>query len=369
MPAERQAIPGKVLVLGASGNFGRRIALALARKGIPIIAAGRTGGKLAALTQEAREGPLGSAVFDVTSELDRHLDALRPAVVINTCGPFQGADISIARAAIEHGVHYIDLSDGRDFVRGFDTLDSAAKARGVVAITGASTVPALSSAVIEHFCGEFAEIESLQYGISPGQKTTRGLATTQAVLSYVGKRLEPFAGRTRPMFGWQDLYREDYPEIGPRWFANCDIPDLDLLPARYGIKAIRFSAGLEVPLLHFGLWLLSWIVRARFPLNLPRFAKPMLAASNLFDVFGTADGGMHIILRGRERDGAPHERRWFVIAKSGDGPQIPCVPAIILGEKLARGEVLATGAYPCTGLISLEEYMAELKGLDIRQYV
>lgn len=124
-------------------------------------------------------------------------------VVVNTCEPFQTSDYGVARACIEHRVHYVDLADGRDFVTGIMSLDGAAKRAGVTTISGASTVPGLSSAVVEHYVHEFAAIDELVFGISPGQKAERGLATTEGILTYVGKRLKPFAGSppTAPMAG------------------------------------------------------------------------------------------------------------------------------------------------------------------------
>ena len=89
------------------------------------------------------------------SDLPRQLEILKPLVVINTCGPFQNADYGIARACIASGVHYIDLADGRDFVTGITQLDADAKEHNVAVISGASTVPALSAAVIEHFLPNF----------------------------------------------------------------------------------------------------------------------------------------------------------------------------------------------------------------------
>jgi hypothetical protein len=148
--------------------------------------------------------------------------------------------------------------------------------------------------------------------------------------------------------------------------ANCDIPDLDLLPARYGIRSIQFSAGMELGLFHIGLWMLSWLVRAGVPLNLPQHAGALLRISNVFNRLGTADGGMHMIIRGKDKTGVSCERRWFIIARNGDGPQIPCVPAIVLARKLLSEEPFSRGAYPCAGLISLAEYMDELKPFDIK---
>ena len=52
------------------------------------------------------------------------------------------------------------------------------------------------------------------------------------------------------------LRRHVYPPpAGGRWLADCDIADLALFPQRYpGIERVRFGAGLELSVLHLGLW-------------------------------------------------------------------------------------------------------------------
>ena len=354
-----------VLILGGYGNFGKRIASALVKADVSIIVAGRDHVKAEAFVRSLPGSFAAAASFDARRELDEQLEKLKPAVVINTCGPFQNSDYGVAQSCIRYGVHYIDLADGRDFVVGINALDQSAKEAGVAVIAGASTVPCLSSAVMEHFKSEFIEIDSLKYGISPGQKAERGLATTQGILSYVGRPLKRFTGRVRPAYGWQDVYRQVYPEIGKRWMANCDVPDLDLLPPRYGIKSIQFSAGLELGFMHLGLWGLSWLVRLGVPIDLPRYARLLLKISNAFDGLGAATGGMHMILRGKSLEGKNHERRWFIIARDGHGPHIPTIPAIVLAERLVRGELDVRGAMPCVGLVSLDEYLEKLRAYKV----
>lgn len=352
----------KVLVLGGYGNFGRRISSRLSKAGIAVIIAGRD--KLKA-QQLATELGAEAAAFDVTQDLSSQLKLLRPKVVINTCGPFQNADYSVASICIESGVHYIDLADGRDFVCGITALDKTAKANNVLVVSGASTVPGLSSAVLEEFKDEFRQIDSLVYGITPGQKASRGLATTKGILSYLGRPLKTVSGKKR--YGWQDIYRQEYPELGKRWMANCDIPDLDLFPKKYNIHSIRFSAGMENAVLHFSIWAVSWAVRLGLPVKLENYAETLLKISHYFDRFGTADGGMHIIMRGKDNLGNEIERKWFVIGKNGDGPQIPCMPAIVLAKKIMNDEMHIRGAVPCVGMITLKEYMDELNEFDIQQ--
>lgn len=357
----------KALILGGYGNFGKRIARLLTRHNIPVIIAGRYADKAKLLTRTLPKGLAEIAVFDVKQALPAQLKALDPAVVINTCGPFQTSDYAAAETCIEHGVHYIDLADGRDFVTGIRSLDDRAKRNNVAVISGASTVPGLTSAVIEHFLPRFSSIDSLDFGIALGQKAERGLATTQAILGYVGKRLKPCAGyETR--YGWQDLRRQRYPEIGTRLMANCDIPDLDLLPEKYGIRKIRFAAGVENPIVHLGIWGLSWMVRAGFAVDLSKHSAALLAVSNWFDFFGSADGGMHVVLEGKDKSGNPLSEKWFIIALDGDGPYIPTIPSVVLTKKILAGQLRTTGAMPCVGLVSLEEYLHELRDFKVRTY-
>lgn len=358
----------RILILGGYGNFGKRIAAALCRKRLPVIIAGRRLDRAEALARALPAGLATAVRCDVTQPLDDLLQELRPGVVVNTCGPFQARDYAVAQACIRTRTHYVDLADGRAFVTGVAALDAEAAEADVAVIAGASTVPGLSSAVLEKYAPEFAIIDSLVYGISPGQKAERGLATTQGIMTYVGKPLKPFKSFSDPVYGWQDIYLQKYPEIGRRWMANCDIPDLDLLPERYAIGKLRFSAGLELSLLHLGLWGLSWLVRAGVPLDLPRHAAPLLKASNWFDIFGSPHGGMHMIIEGKDGTGARHSRSWFIIARDGDGPHIPTVPAILLAEGLATGAFTRRGAMPCVALVTLEDYLRELESLAVKTF-
>ena len=55
----------------------------------------------------------------------------------------------------------------------------------------------------------------------------------------------------------------------------------------------------------------------------------------------------------------------MIIARSGQGPYIPCMPAILLAKRLTRGEIEQRGATPCVDLIDLDCYLSALQGLDI----
>lgn len=360
-----------VLVLGGYGNFGAYICKALAQdENIRLLIAGRNLEKAqnfaVQLGLPARRGQyLDAEITTLASELR----GMAVDTVIHTAGPFQGQDYRVAQACIEAGCNYIDLADGREFVAGISTLDAAAKAAGVLVTSGASSVPALSSAVVDHFLPEFSRLDSIRHAIVSGAKTP-GLATMRAVLGYCGKpflRLED--GVRKSVYGWQDLHMRRYPDpIGKRWLGSCDVPDLTLFPQRYpAVRTVTFHAGLGIPAAHLATWALSWLVRRDWLDSLASWAKPLQWISRAIEPLGTRNSTMHVELSGLGKNGQPLTRTWHILAFNHHGPNIPCGAAIALARKLARGDTIEAGAMPCVGLLSLDEYMNALAGLEIRQ--
>ena len=58
---------------------------------------------------------------------------------------------------------------------------------------------------------------------------------------------------------------------------------------------------------------------------------------------------------------------WQLLAAQNHGLHIPCGAAIALANKLARGAALPHGAMPCMGILTVEDYLTALQGLDIRE--
>jgi hypothetical protein len=337
----------RVLVVGGYGNFGARICQALANEeGIEIIAAGRRPG--AQLQLDTRDPAFA-----------HHLRRAAPHIVVHCAGPFQNQDYHVARAAIASGAHYIDLSDGRDFVENFAReVDAPARAANVLAVSGASTLPALSSAVVDSLLPKFAAMDEVQIAIAPGQRAPRGAATLAAVLGYCGRRFKWWSdGRWRDAWGWQELARLHFAGLGKRWAAACDVPDLALFPARYpALRTVEFRAALELGILHFGLWLVACARRLGIPVPLERWAEPLDRLAGALDRFGGDYGGMLVRVTGRAHSGERLRIDWHLTVGALRGPEIPCFAAILLVERLARGSIAARGAFPCMGLLGLHEF-------------
>lgn len=359
----------RVLIIGGYGNFGSYIARSLAGDHcICLLIGGRSADKARTFaTSLTTVHPAEGHALDINGNLAEVLARIAPDIVIHTTGPFQTQDHCVARACIACGCHYLYLADARTFVTTIDRLDAEAKAMDVLVVSGASSVPCLTAAVIDDYLPTFARLDGVDYGISAAQHTNRGLATTSAVLSYVGKPMLMLKnGTMKTVYGWEGTHSEHYPGLGWRLFGNCDIPDLTLFPIRYPtLKSMRFAAGHELKLLHVGTRILGALVRLRLIGSLGNHAEGLLRLAFLFDRFGSGRSGFHMILTGIGHDGQPIRRRFMIIARSGHGPYIPCIPAILLTRRLAKGEVEKRGAFPCVDVIDLNAYLAALEGLDI----
>lgn len=375
-PADAEPVhTARVLVLGGYGNFGRRIVQnLLQRERTHVCIAGRSVSKAQALADALVQGGvdakrLSVAAIDVTADgLAAHFAAVAPDVVVHTCGPFQGQGYAVPQACIDAGIHYVDLADDTRFVCQIQQLDARAKKAGVLLVSGASSVPGLSSAVMDTFASGFQSIRDIDISIAPGNKAERGLATVQAILSYTGHTITGFRqGTATPVYGWMDARQEDYGDIvGKRWLANVDVPDLQLFPARYDVTdTVRFQAGLELGILHHAMRTMAWVVKRGWVSNWSPYARFIVKMSNLFLAFGTADGAMRVRVAGIGANEQPHTKQWTLYAPDGVGPYIPTLAPTIVTNKLLDGALQQTGAVPCLGLFTLEEFDAWAKPLGI----
>ena len=370
LPAEvKGSSAQRVLVLGGYGAFGGRVAERLARvPRIELTIAGRSRDKAEAFAARLRrEAP--AQVIPATLDGGKiGSDDLKREpfdILINATGPYQAQDYSLARACIAAGVHYLDLADARAFVTDMTALDAEARAAGVLVVSGASTVPGLSSAVVDAYAPEFQSLQTVSTIISPGNSFDPGIATTRSILGSLGRRIDTSAAG-KPVRGWQGLSRRVLPGLGARWVGHCDAPDRDLFPQRYaGLKSADVYAALEVGAFHLGLWALSGLVRSGLVRNPEKFAAPLVAIRRTFGFLGSDRGGMLVTMEGAGHDGEPKSVAWHLVAGSGHGPFIPATPSVLLTKQLLDGTLQTRGAMPCVGLFTLDQFLTEIGDLDI----
>jgi len=343
----------KVLILGGTGVFGERLARLLARDGHALTIAARRSGPARALAAE-----LGARAL----QLDRGQDLTALAghdVIVDAAGPFHsyGSDpYRLARAALAAGAHYLDLADTAAFCAGITALDAEARAAGKAAISGLSSVPAISSAAVRALTGSDQPLQ-IDSAILPGNRSPRGLSVMASILSQAGQPFPIYqAGRWTSVPGWSDP--QDYPLPGlGRQGWRIEVPDTRLFPGHFGARTVDFRAGLELRTMRYGLAAFA-ALRRRVPIPVtPRLVRAFQLAATLLAPFGTGTGGMSVSVTT-----ATHRHRWTLLATDGDGP---CVPAIAV-RALLRRATLPVGARPALEVVTLDELEAAMSDLSIR---
>jgi hypothetical protein len=298
--------------------------------------------------------------------LAARLRDIAPQLVISTAGPFQAQDYRVARACIAAGSHYVDIADDRGFVCGIRALHAEAEARGVCVVSGASSVPTLTGAVVETLAARLDEVSGIDIGITTSARVP-GRATVEAVLADCGRRVPQWKdGEPSAAFGSQGGWTRVIEGVGRRRFFPCDVPDLELLRERFPrLRSLRFGAGSEQGLFHLGLRVLAAAVRSGAVSDARSLAPMLIRTGRWVERFGTGRSALYVDVTGTNR-GAAVTRAWELVAAREDGVNIPGMAAVCLARKLAGGTLAARGAFPGAGLVTLDEYLRELQGLDIR---
>jgi len=351
----------KVVVLGGYGVFGGLLSELLIRDGHDVCIAGRNLAKARELADEIGGTALGvdflrdpSAIFGV-----------QPDIVVDAAGPFQnyGQDpYKIPRLCIQNKVDYFDFSDSADFTAGIAALDDLAKASGCRALSGASSVPGLSSAVVRDLANGFDDIISIETAILPGNRAPRGTSVIASIVGQVGQLSDVWiAGRWRPVRCWTQ--RRIY-EIAPgirraAYFIN--VPDIRLFPDFFQARSVEFRAGMELGIMNGALAALGFGRRFVPIRTTPSRVRAMHWIADRLKRFGTDRGGMIVRVLGSKGD-VTSERQWRMLASAGDGPFVPAIAVRTLVRRLSE---IPVGARPCLAEFSLNELESAMSDLAI----
>ncbi|BBE33017.1 DUF4166 domain-containing protein [Sphingosinicella microcystinivorans] len=357
----------RILLLGGYGGFGGRIAHRLAAAGHEVLVAGRSIARARAFcAQSPRLVPLAVDRRAIARALEDH----RPDIVVDASGPFQAMAHDIPAACIAARVHYVDIADARDFLCGIGALNAAARAAGVVVLSGASSVPALSGAAVRHLASGVERVRAVEIAISASNKATAGPSVAAAILGQVGQPIRLWRGRRwTKAFGWQEPRSQSFDCAGTlpirgRMVGLVDVPDLALLPERLrGHPAVSFRAGTELGFQNRALWLASWFVRWRVLRTLTPFARWLRPLQSLTRKLGSDRSAMIVRLFG-DRNGCRVERRWTLIADHGDGPEIPTLAVAPIVARILAGKEPA-GARDAGETLTLGDFAVPFSELAI----
>ena len=353
----------KVLVLGGYGEFGGRLARLLLRDGHQVLVAGRSQAKAQRFCALHGGVPY---VLDRDRDLDQ-IRSLGPTAVVDAAGPFQdyGTDpYRVARAALESGAHYLDLSDDGQFVAGITELDDLAQQRGRFALSGVSSTPALSSAVVEFLRISMDKIAVIDTAILPGSRAPRGKSVVAAVLGQAGNPMEIWrGGRWRSTAAWCDVTPVFLTATTIRKASFVGAPEVKLFPGHFQARSALFRAGLELALMHDGLRYLAMLRRWGLLPNLRNFMGPLSLVARWLELLGTDRGGMVVRVTGTTDQGQTESRSWTLIADPGNGPFVPTIGVRAI---LRNVDSVPVGARPCLSELTLDDFNDAMSDIGVQ---
>lgn len=357
----------RLLIVGGYGTFGGRIVQLLENEPrLTLLVAGRSLEKARAFCAARRAAAvLSPARFDRDGDLAAQLDALRPDIVVDASGPFQAYGdkaYRLVEACIEKRVPYLDLADGSDFVAGVGAFDAAARQAGIFVLSGVSSFPVLTAAVVRRLAEGMRRVDSIRGGIAPSPYAGVGENVIRAIASYAGQpialRRDGRPAEARP-FTEQMRYTIAPPGRVPlrnTLFSLVDVPDLRALAALWPeARTIWMGAGPVPEPLHRALIGLAWLVRCGLLRSLSPLAPLMHWATNRLR-WGEHRGGMFVAVEGVDAEGAPVQCSWHLLAEGADGPLIPSMAVEAIVRRALDGALPAPGARTAAGDVELDDY-------------
>ncbi len=357
-----------ILIVGGYGIFGGRIVRLLeSERTLTLIVSGRSAARASAFVGTRRDAKarLIAAAFDRDGDIAGALAKLRPDILVDASGPFQqygAGKYRVVEACLAQKVSYLDLADGSDFVTGIAAYDAAARANGLFLLSGVSSFPVLTAAVVRHLAANMSCVDTITGGIAPSPFAGVGENVIRAIASYAGQRIALRRdGATADAYPLTD---HKYFTIAPpghlplprTWFSLVDVPDLTVLAALWPeAKTIWMGAGPVPVILHRALAALAWLVRLGLVRGLVRMA-PLLHFVTNHVRWGANRGGMFVSVTGVDQAGAAVERSWHLVAEGEDGPLIPAMAVAVAVRNVLAGRPPESGARACAGDLELSDY-------------
>lgn len=363
----------KILILGGYGVFGGRLAELLSDiADLELLICGRNQSRADAFCAAYQGQAIVRSMQLDRQDIKQGLNIEQPDMVVDASGPFQdyGTDgYNVIKACIDAKIDYLDFADAADFVFSVSQFDEAAKSAGVFVLSGVSSFPVLTAAVLRKMA-QTMDIVSVEGGIAPSPYAGIGLNVMRAVVGYAGTPVKLLRNGVKSHgVGLAESRRFTIAVPGRLplkniHFSLVDVPDLQVIPPEHEtMQNIWMGAGPVPEILHKVLNLLA---KTRATFRLPSFAPLSGLFYKVLNLmkFGEHRGGMYVRAQGRSGQ-IEVEQSWHLLAEGDDGPYIPSMAIEAITRKLLAGQRPDSGARPATSALDIEDYERLFEGRTI----
>ena len=171
---------------GAYGQAGRAIVEALLERGRPVIAAGRNLERLEMLAGEIGSDALETRILDIEDPRALGQACSEVALLINCVGPYLRNGAMVAEAALEVGIHCLDIAAEQEHYRRLQKLDERARSGRTTLATASGLYPGLSGLLLLHMHTQMPDAHSCEMSLFQG----RAAEATGGAASFMGALLE-----------------------------------------------------------------------------------------------------------------------------------------------------------------------------------
>lgn len=239
----------RVLLLGATGTIGRRVAGELVRhdRVREVVLAGRRTESLERLAGILGGDHVRTVPVDAT-EADEVADAAEGCdVIASAAGPGYALEGSSIEGALRAGTHYVSLNDDAEAASKAIARNDHAEAAGVAIVSGCGASPGMTNLLVSRGRARVGDIEEVGVALAASAAESTGAASalhlahslgSEAVEIDSGIEVSERAGtKPRPVYfpdpvGWVETFRTGHPEVA---YLRRQYPDAQTLGFRIGL--------------------------------------------------------------------------------------------------------------------------------------
>ena len=252
---------------------------------------------------------------------------------MSCAGPFAALGTALLEACVEQGAHYVDIADERAHARRVGALGPRFAARNLVAVTGCSSLPAISGALALHVRKTRPDPpERVRVTLFIGNRNPKGEAAVRSAISVLGRPIPAPQGTLRGFRG-----REVVPlpsPFGSRAVYDFESPEYDLFPELLQVRSVSVKVGFELRVATLGF---ATLAALPFPWG-AKAARLLRSVSGLVPPSGHSGGAVLA-----ELGWANGTWRGAALSGSEDGQRMAALPCTLAVEALLRGEHRGTG--------------------------
>ena len=320
-----------IAVFGGYGTFGAHASRALATAGLPLRIAGRDGDR--ARTFAAGLGPGHEGMAADASDPTSCVRALAGVSVAVSCaGPFSGLGTALPESCLDSGVHYVDISDDRDWHARLRSWDARFRDRDLTAAVGCSSLPGISGSLAVLAAERLPAVKKARTTLFIGNRNPKGKAAVRSASEQLGRTFPAPQGLLRGLAGREIVTLP--PPFGPRAVHDLESPELDLFPRLLGAQEVRVKVGFES---HLANGTAATLARLG-----PRIGGALLRAftpiARLLSRSGHSGGFVKVELQAPDGTSAS-----AALGGAENGQRMAALPAAFVAQGLQDGTVLARG--------------------------